>query len=167
MEVLVASADLGVGEEPRGLRRVLVPPSIAPSGAVERTVPGEALSLALPAGAILTRWHLDARGPSAGLATGLRAVPVTIEEGWGVTQGGWVDVWVLDQAGHAELVARGRPVLDVRSESPATALVGLAPDEVEAATTGLARGALLLTHAPAPGPSTSGAGQDEEEGRAA
>jgi Flp pilus assembly protein CpaB len=149
--VLVAGEDLGVGEEPRGLRRVLLPPSAVPAGAVEGVDSGEALALALPEGAVLTRAHLDARGPGAGLAPGLRAVPITVDEGWAVTRGGWVDVWVLDQGGSAELVARSRPVLDVRSEAPATALVGLAQAEVEAATRGLAQGSLLLTHAPAPG----------------
>lgn len=150
VEVLVAQEDLGAGEAPRGLRRALVPPTVAPPGAVRQADAGAALVLPLPRGAILTHAHLEARGPGAGLATGLRAVPVAVEEGWAVTPGGWVDVWVLDQGGSAEQVARSRPVLDVRGSAPATALVGLAEDEVEAATRGLARGGLLLTHAPAP-----------------
>lgn len=148
--VLVAADDLGVGALPRELRRVRVPPALVPPGALGRADPDRPLAVALPAGAVLTSAHLDARGPGAGLADDLRAVPVPVEEGWGVEAGGWVDVWVLDEGGTASQVAASRPVLDVRGDLPATALVGLATDEVRRATRGLAQDRLLLTHAPAP-----------------
>ncbi|HWB72454.1 MAG TPA: hypothetical protein VG452_09555, partial [Egibacteraceae bacterium] len=65
---------------------------------------------------------------------------------------GWVDVWVLGAGdAPARLVARARPVLQVRGEGPAsTALVGLHVDEVGEATAGLALGRVLLAHAPPP-----------------
>ncbi len=149
---LVATTDLPVGARATGLRPTVLPPAAVPADAVA-TVAGEAvLALALPAGAVLTRDHLDPRGPAAGLPAGLRAVPVPAEQGWGVTAGGWVDVWVLGAGDTpAELVARSRPVLEVRGDTTGTtALVGLAADEVGPATTGLALGRVLLAHAPAP-----------------
>lgn len=150
---LVATQHLAVGESPIGLRSELLPPQAVPPTAVTHIRGDEALALALPAGAVLTEAHLDPRGPAAGLDPSLRAVPVPVDEGWAIAAGGWVDVWVLG-AGEApaELVARSRPVLDVRSDEAAmTALVGLHVDEVSAATAGLALGKVLLAHAPAPG----------------
>jgi Flp pilus assembly protein CpaB len=150
--VLVATRDLGVGDEPTDLRRRSLPPAAVPPGALRATPPGvTALSLALPEGAVLTAAHLDPRGPAAGLSDDLRAVPVPIESGWGVVGGGWVDLWLLADGGAAsQLAARSRPVLEVREDHQPTALVGLTPDEVEVVTEGLAAARLLLTHAPPP-----------------
>lgn len=150
--VYVAGRDLAVGALPTGLEAVEVPPPLAPPTAV-REPPGEQrLALAAPAGTVLTTTHLDAQGPSTGLDAGERAVPVPIEEGWGVAAGGWVDVWVLDaDRGPAARVASARPVLEVRSEAQrVTALVGLRSEDVGPVTAGLAAGRVLLTHAPPP-----------------
>jgi hypothetical protein len=104
----------------------------------------------VPEGTVLTKAHVASRGPAAGLAAGMRAVPVPTEAGWGVVAGGWVDVWVLGVGEEpARLVARGRPVLQVRDDAVGlTSLVGVAGHEVEALTTGLALGRVLLAHAP-------------------
>lgn len=152
----VATADLPVGGAPEALHQVELPPTVMPPEAVAGPIdPGAVLSLALPEGAVLTEAHLDARGPAAGLPGRLRVVPVPVEQGWGVTAGGWVDVWVLG-AGEdpATLVARSRPVVDVRETPSATiALLGLDhATEVADATTGLALGQVLLAHAPPPLP---------------
>ncbi|HUH08457.1 MAG TPA: hypothetical protein VML96_11730 [Egibacteraceae bacterium] len=150
---LVATEHLAVGDQPKGLRATLLPPQAVPSTAVTRISGDESLALALPEGAVLTQAHLDPRGPAAGLDPSLRAVPVPVHEGWAISAGGWVDVWVLG-AGEAPaaLVARSRPILDIRSDAASmTALVGLHIDEVSAATAGLALGKVLLAHAPAPG----------------
>lgn len=159
--VLVAVADLPVGAVP-GDRVELRPwpPVAVPPGALAELDDGAALALAAPAGTVLTTAHVDARGPAAGLDSDLRAVPVPAEEGWGLVPGTWVDVWVLGGVGGgatadgpATVVAHGRPVLDVRVDGmSSTALIGLAEDEVAAATAGLAVGRLLLTHAPPPEP---------------
>lgn len=152
--VLVATEDLPVGATVTAVRRVALPPAVVPVTAVTQPPPADAvLALALPEGAVLTTAHLDPRGPAAGLDAHLRAVPVAVQEGWVVTPGGWVDVWVLAAGDEpATLVARSRPVLEVRTEGTSTtALVGLDGDEeVGAATEGLALGRLLLAHAPAP-----------------
>lgn len=154
VQALVATEHLPVGAEVAAVRRVALPPAVVPAAALTRTPPpGTVLALALPEGAVLTAAHLDPRGPAAGLDANLRAVPVAVEEGWVVTAGGWVDVWVLAAGDEpATLVARSRPVLEVRTEGASTtALVGLdGRDEVGAATEGLALGRLLLAHAPAP-----------------
>lgn len=155
--VLVAPALLPVGTHPVDLRRLRLPPAAVPPDAVTEVRAGALLSMALPAGAILTRGHLDPRGPAAGLPEGLRALPLPVEEGWGLAPGAWVDVWVLAATAEtgqepAVLIARGRPVLEVRLDGRgATALVGLATEEMAAATAGLATGRVLLTHAPPPG----------------
>lgn len=152
--VLVATGDLVVGADATAVREVALPPDAVPATAVtEAPADGAVLALALPEGAVLTTRHLDPRGPAAGLDDGQRAVPVPVEDGWHVTAGGWVDVWVLSPGEQpATLVARSRPVLEVREEgSSPTALVALDGDtEVGPATTGLALGRLLLTHVPAP-----------------
>jgi hypothetical protein len=152
--VWVASADLGAGEPLGGLERRQVPPTVAPPAAVTSPPRRAVLSVPLPAGTILTEAHLAARGPAAGLAPGLRAVPIPVEHGWGVVAGGWVDVWVLG-AGREDdtrkAAARSRPVLEVHEEGiTPTALVGLDLTEVEAVTGALADRRLLLTHAPPP-----------------
>lgn len=155
--VLVATGLLPAGTHPGAVRRALLPPAAVPPDAVAEIHPDAILSMALPAGAILTQGHLDPRGPAAGLPEGLRALPLPVEEGWSLTAGSWVDVWVLTAAAErgdeaAVLVARGRPVLEVRIDARgATALVGLATEEVAAATAGLATGRIVLSHAPAPG----------------
>jgi hypothetical protein len=125
---------------------------VVPAEAVTEVPEDAVLSLPLPRGAVLTRSHLDPRGPAAGLPDGMRAVPVPTEPGWDVQQGGWVDVWTLGTGDRpARLVASSRPVLQVREDpSGLTTLVGLAGDEVEAVTTGLALGRVLLAHAPPP-----------------
>lgn len=154
VRVLVASADLPVGAPVDALRRVALPPAAVPPSALTRVPPPDTvLALALPEGAVLTAAHVDARGPAAGLDEGLRAVPVPVEEGWMVRPGGWVDVWVLGAGDEpATLVARSRPVLEVREHALATtALIALdQAGEVGPATAGLALGRLLLTHAPPP-----------------
>jgi hypothetical protein len=152
---LVATADLTVGTSLGStgeLRRVELPPASVPPGALDRA-PGDAvLAYALPRGAVLTRAHIDPRGPAAGLAGDMRAVPVPVEDSWGVSAGGWVDVWVLGAGTDpAVLIARSRPLLEVREDGVrVTALVGLHIDEVGPATTGLALGRVLLAHAPPP-----------------
>jgi hypothetical protein len=150
--VLVATADLSVGDEAQTRLRRL-PPAAIPPGAVDDVEPGAALALALPEGAVLTAAHLDQRGAAAGLPAGMRAVPIPTESGWGIVEGGWVDVWTLGTGAEpSELVAARRPVLDVRDDaSGLTSLVGLAEDEVGDVTSGLALGRVLLTHAPAGG----------------
>lgn len=154
VRVLVAERDLPVGAPPVALRRVSLPPAAVPASALADAPPrGASLALALPEGAVLTAAHLDGRGPAAGLDDALRAVPVPVEEGWSVTAGAWVDVWVLGTGEEpATLVARSRPVLEVSAdEARGTALIGLSQDrEVGQVTTGMALGTVLLTHAPAP-----------------
>ncbi|HVM12868.1 MAG TPA: hypothetical protein VM287_00870 [Egibacteraceae bacterium] len=156
VRVLIATEDLPVGAPVTAVRRVPLPPAVVPATAVtDVPAPDATLALALPRGAVLTAAHLDPRGPAAGLDERLRAVPVAVQEGWVVTAGGWVDVWVLGTGDElATLVARARPVLEVRTEGASTtALVGLdGEEEVGAATEGLALGRLLLAHAPAPAP---------------
>jgi hypothetical protein len=164
--VWVASADAGVGEPPGRLEPVRMPPAIVPPHAVTRPPRDVVLSLPLLAGAVLTDTHLTPAGPAAGLGPKLRALPIAVEENWGVVAGGWVDIWVLGPSRAAEslgaeadgsgppprqAVARSRPVLEVRDDGlSSTALVGLDLDEVEAVTTALADRGLLLTHAPPP-----------------
>ncbi|QBI21086.1 hypothetical protein ER308_16905 [Egibacter rhizosphaerae] len=130
------------------------PAALAPPDAVSRVEPDARLALALPEGAVVTSTHLHAAGPAGALPGSLRAVPVPVEEDWGVTAGGWVDVWVLGRREEAAtLVAQQRPVvgLDVDEErGEPTALVALAGDEVAAVTSGLAAGEVLLAHAPEP-----------------
>jgi hypothetical protein len=159
--VLVAEHALPVGALATGLRRVELPPRAVPPDPAppDATEAGAVLALALPEGAVLTRSHLDPRGPAAGLAPDLRALPIPVADGWGVAAGGWVDVWVLGSGeSPAALVARSRPVLEVRGEdSERTALVGLHAGEVGSTTAGLALGQVLLAHAPPPGEKAGGA----------
>lgn len=151
--VLVATAHVPVGAAARpAVAPVELPPAAVPPDALTAVPDGAVAALALPRGAVLTSHHLDPRGPAAGLPAGLRAVPIPVEDGWGVVAGGWVDVWVLG-AGEAPAsqVARSRSVLQVRDDGGGvTALVGLDADEVAAVTEGLALGRVLLTHAPPP-----------------
>jgi hypothetical protein len=151
ISALVATEDLAVGAQPQALRRVRLPPDALPAAPV-RVLPDDAvLALALPAGAVLTRAHLDPTGPAAGLAPGLRALPVPVDEAWGITAGAWVDVWVLGGDGGAQLAGPSRPVLELRGDGPdSTALIGLAVDEVTAVTAALGQGRVLLAHAPPP-----------------
>ena len=148
--VLVATTDLEVGDPVTDVRVTRMPPVVVPPGAVEDVRPGAVLAYALPTGSILTATHIDARGPAAGLPDGMRAVPIPTEPGWGVVEAGWVDVWTLGTGDEpSELVAQGRPVVDVVADSAGlTSLVGLAEDEVAAVTRGLALGRVLLAHSP-------------------
>jgi hypothetical protein len=150
--VLVARQDLLVGATELALRAVQLPPAAAPPGALAEVGEGAVLALALPEGSVLTSAHVDARGPAAGLSQGLRAVPLPVEDGWRVVAGGRVDVWVLGAGSDAALlVAEGRSVLEVAEDAgtgAATALVGLAANEVGPVSEGLALGQVLLTHAP-------------------
>lgn len=148
--VVVTTTDLLAGETAHGVRLRRLPPAAVPPRALHSVDPDKPLALAAPAGTILTSAHVDARGPAAGLAAGMRAVPISTEPGWGVVAGGWVDVWVLgDGQSPARLVARGRPVLQVRDDTAGlTSLVGLSGSEVQAVTSGLAVGRVLLAHAP-------------------
>jgi hypothetical protein len=149
---LVATSDLAVGEGAVAVRRMRLPPVALPPDAVTELPASATLALAAPRGTVLTRHHVDPRGPATGLSAGMRAVPLPTEAGWGIVAGGWVDVWVLgDAEAPARLVARARPVLQVRDDPAGlTSLVGLSGPEVEAVTTGLATGRVLLAHAPAP-----------------
>lgn len=148
--VLIAARDLPVGSGDLDLRQVKLPQAAVPPGAVRDLRSGAVLSHALPEGSVLTVAHLDARGPAAGLAEGLRAVPIPVEEGWRIEDGGLVDVWVLGAGAEpATQVAGGRPVLDVTDHGTGrTALVGLDADEVGPTSEGLALGQVLLTHVP-------------------
>ncbi|MPZ88037.1 MAG: hypothetical protein GEU81_08170 [Nitriliruptorales bacterium] len=148
--VLVAQGDLPVGARDLDLRQVALPAAAVPPGAVERLPPAAALSHALPEGSVLTSAHLDPGGPAVGLAEGLRAVPIPVEEGWRIDGGGLVDVWVLGGGTEAAAqVAGRRPVLEVSDhDSGATALVGLDEGEVGPTSEGLALGRVLLTHVP-------------------
>lgn len=162
--VLTARQHLDVGGslEEGVLGPVRLPPDAVPPGALSpealSALPtGAVLALALPAGSVLTSAHVDARGPAAGLGGGLRAVPVEVRPGWAVTAGGWVDVWVLGAGPDSStLVARSRPVLQVRGDGGATtALVGLAEPEVAEVTAAMSLGGVLLTHAPPPSAGSS------------
>lgn len=150
--VLVATADLEVGDPLTAVTAAELPPAAVPPGALASVGRDAVLSLALPRGAVVTRAHVDRRGAAVGLDEGMRAVPIPTEPGWGVVEGGWVDVWTLGTGDAAsELVASGRPVVDVvRDAAGLTSLVGLAEDEVAAVTSGLALGRVLLAHAPGP-----------------
>jgi len=152
VEVLVAAQDLPVGTRDPALERRALPPAAVPPGAV-RDVPDDAvLALAVPRGHVLADAHLDERGAAAGLGEGRRAVPIPVQQGWGVEAGGFVDVWVTAGPSDdpARLLARSSPVLAVDGEQEPTALVGLAADEVAALTEALSLGQVLLTHAPPP-----------------
>lgn len=148
--VLVADDDLAIGDPVTDVRTVRMPPSVVPPRALHEVPDGAVLSHALPRGSVVTATHIDPRGPAAGLAEGMRAVPIPTEPGWGVVEGGWVDVWTLGTGDSpSELVARGRPVVEVIAGSAGlTSLVGMDDDEVEAVTRGLALGRVLLAHAP-------------------
>lgn len=149
--VLVADRDLPVGAPLEDLSRTPFPPDVVPPGALTDPPADAVLALALPEGSVLTAGHVDAVGPGAGLDEELRAVPIPVEDGL-PPAGGWVDVWVLGLGDEpATLVARSRPVLEVRDGEFETAvLVGLHVDEVGPATEGLAVGQVLLAHAPPP-----------------
>ena len=150
--VVVATADLQVGDARTEVTTAQLPPAAVPHGALTEVDEGATLSLALPQGAVVTSAHVDRRGAAVGLDDGMRAVPIPTEAGWGVVEGGWVDVWTLGTGDAAsELVASGRPVVDVVQDAAGlTSLVGLAEDEVAAVTSGLALGRVLLAHAPGP-----------------
>lgn len=162
VEVLVAPRNLPVGASVQELRSVRLPPAALPARALSEAPVDAVLSLGLPEGAVLTEAHVSASGPAAGLPQGLRALPVAVEESWGVAAGGWVDVWVLGEDGRALAAARARPILELRGEGAGTtALIGLAQDEVTAVTAGLANGRVVLAHAPAPGGGDHPATEDE------
>ena len=150
--VVVATADLQVGDALDDVTTAQLPPAVVPPDALAAVDETAVLSLALPRGAVVTRAHVDRRGAAVGLEQDMRAVPIPTEPGWGVVEGGWVDVWTLGTGDEASaLVASGRPVVDVvRDAAGLTSLVGLAEDEVAAVTSGLALGRVLLAHAPGP-----------------
>lgn len=146
----VAVEGAGVGETPQ-LRRVRLPPRALPSAFLRGEPPGTPLTMALPAGAVLTEAHVAPAGPAVGIAPDARLVPVPVDEGWSVTAGGAVDVWVRDDTGgSATLVATRQAVMDVRVDESGdlTALVVIGADEVPAVASGLARGAVWLSHVP-------------------
>lgn len=152
IDLLVAVRDHAPGEQPevRGERR---PSALAPPDAVDDDTDLPPLALALPEGAVLTRAHVDPAGPGATLPPELRAVPVPVEEQWGVAAGGWVDVWILggrEEAAHLVAPHRAVLALDDGEGTEPVALVALAYDEVAAVTAGLATGTVRLAHAPSP-----------------
>lgn len=168
--VLVAERDHAPGELPvvRTERR---PRALVPPGAASADTAASELALALPTGAVLTDSHLDPAGPGATLPAGLRAVPIPVEDRWGVTAGGWVDVWDIGgRAGTGHLVAGQRAVLELDEgdeRAPPVAIVALATDEVPAVTAALASGGVLLAHAPAPpGAASSSSARTADEERA-
>ena len=145
---LVAVRDTPVGQPPQ-VRAVRLPPALVPPSAPQDVDDGARLAFALPEGAVLTRGHLSARGPAAGLQRDLRVVPIPIEPGWDVRAGGWVDVWALAAPNQSTPIARQRPVVAVTTDDDQqSAMVGLAASEVAAAVRGLVDGEILLTHAP-------------------
>jgi hypothetical protein len=148
--VLVAAEHLPVGATELAVDPVDYPPAAVPPGAVTQIPQGAALALALPEGSVLTEQHLAAQGPAVGLPAGSRAVPVPVDHGWGVVDGGRVDVWVLGENGQpSRQVAGGAPVLQVTDDGNSrTALIGLTDEEVGPTAQGLAAGGVLLTHAP-------------------
>lgn len=150
--VLRSTRDMPVGSAVRGLDPVALPAAAVPARAVRQVPPGAVLSMALPAGSVLTGTHLDPNGPASGLGPEARAVPIPVEGGWRVEPGGWVDVWVLGAGEEpSRLVARSRAVLQVRDDQgKATVLVALHSNEVAGVASGLALGTVLLTHAPPP-----------------
>lgn len=153
VRVLIADESVPIGAAPGRIRSVRVPPALAPPDALEAVPSETALALPLPRGAVLQAAHLSTGGPGAGLPQGLRAVPIEVEEGWGVQPGGWVDVWILGGGEEASrMAAAARPVVEIREGPPDTALIALAPDEVEEVTRGLAVGRLLLVHTAPPVP---------------
>ena len=151
--VVIAASDLQVGDPLTDVTTARLPPAVVPPGALASVADDAVLSLALPRGAVVTRAHVDRRGAAVGLDDRMRAVPIPTEPGWGVVEGGWVDVWTLGTGdAPSELVASGRPVVDVVKDAAGlTSLVGLAEDEVADVTSGLALGRVLLAHAPGPG----------------
>lgn len=145
---LVAVRASAVGERP-SVKAVSLPPALVPADAPQTVAADARLAFALPAGTVLTRAHLSARGPAAGLPADLRVVPMPVDPGWDVRSGGWVDVWTLTTSGGSTRIAAHRPVLAVLTDDePPSALIGLATGEVAAAMRGLATGQVLLTHAP-------------------
>lgn len=149
----VATTDTGVGMVP-DLRQVRLPPLAIPPASVTSTqsaMSGRPLTMALPAGGVLTELHTAAAGPAVGLPAGDRLVPVPVDEGWGVTAGGTVDVWIRSVDGDgARLVAAERVVVDVRADESGdlTALVAIDREAVPEVTGGLARGSVSLSHVP-------------------
>jgi len=145
---LIAVQDSAVGQPPQ-VRAVRLPPAMVPPDAPQQVGDDARLAFALPRGAVLTRGHLSARGPAAGLPSDLRVVPIPADPGWDIRAGGWVDVWALASSGQSTQIARRRPVVAMTADDDEpSALVGLAPGEVAAAVRGLADGQILLTHAP-------------------
>lgn len=156
VEAWVATRDAGVGETP-DLRRVRLPPRALPAAPVTSLDPDATLAIALPEGAVLTERHVSPAGPAAGLPAGARLVPVPVDDGWAVTAGGRVDVWIAHPVAataatspEADLVARDRPVVDVRTDESGdlTALVSIDAGDVPDVTTGLLEGSVILSHTP-------------------
>jgi hypothetical protein len=145
---LVAVQDGPVGARPR-VRAVRLPPALVPPDAPQEVEDGARLAFALPEGAVLTRGHLSARGPAAGLPDDLRVVAIPIDPGWHIHAGGRVDVWALATPGQSRRIARQRPVVAVTGDdNRPSALVGLGATEVSATMRGLVEGDIVLTHAP-------------------
>lgn len=125
------------------LPRAAIPPT-AVTTAVEK---GAVLAVPLVEGALLTTVHIDPVGPAAALPDDERAVPIPVEQTWGIEPGSVVDVWaVVDNDEPPEALAQDRPVLQLSEGGPrSVALISLHEDDVAATTATLARGRVLLT----------------------
>ena len=151
VRVLVAEEFLPVGTAAPAVAMVRLPALAVPDGALEAVPDDAVVAVAVPKGAVVTRAHLDVQGPGAALPTDQRAVPVPVEEGWGLEAGGFADVWASGDIGEpAALLVEAAPVLAVHDgDLRPVAVVGVPAARVaEVATAGDGPG-LLLTHAPA------------------
>lgn len=130
------------------LRPIRLPRAAIPPTAITTAVDNAAvLAVPLVEGALLTELHLSPVGPAVALPDDERAVPIPVEQTWGIEPGIVVDVWaVVDSDQPPEALAQARPVLQLTDDGPrSVALVALHEDDVAATTATLARGRVLLT----------------------
>lgn len=148
-QVWRATQIIAAGTSPAGLLEgVTLPTAAVPRTAVSGAVDSAALlSVPLVEGAILTTQHLDPQGPAVALPQDERAVPIPVDVGWGIEDGGLVDIWASpDRETELDRLARDRVVLLLREEGrTTTALIAVPEEDVAAVTTALSRGTVLLT----------------------